>query len=173
MATSLYDLSVSTYLQILRSVSGILAKGAGHAGDAGLDLAAIVETRLHPDMLPFRFQVISVWHHSLGAIKGIQNGTFSPPPPMPERDYGGLQELVATATSGLDAVSREEIDALAGKPMKFEMKNVEIPFTTENFILSFSLPNFYFHATTAYDILRSSGVPLGKMDFLGNLRMGA
>jgi len=173
MATSLYDLSVSTYLQILRSVSGFLAKGADYARDNGLDPASIVETSLHPDMLPFRFQIISVWHHSLGAITGIQKGTFSPPPPMPELDYPGLQELVAVATSGLEGISREEVDALAGRPMKFEMKNIEIPFTTENFILSFSLPNFYFHATTAYDILRSAGVPLGKMDFLGNMRMGA
>ena len=63
--------------------------------------------------------------------------------------------------------------SLAGKPMKFEMTNVEIPFTAENFILSFSLPNFYFHATTIYGMLRMAGVPLGKMDFLGNMRMGA
>ena len=173
MAASLYDFSVASYLQILRSVSGILAKGADYARNQGLDLHAIVETRLHPDMLPFSFQVISVWHHSLGAIKGIRKGTFSPPPPMPETDYAGLQKLVAEAIAGLETVSREEIDALSGKLMKFEMKNIEIPFTTENFILSFSLPNFYFHATTAYDILRSVGVPLGKMDFLGNLRMGA
>ena len=81
-----------------------------------------------------------------------------------------VQALVAEAIAGLEAVSREDIDALSGKPMKFEMKNVEIPFTTENFILSFSLPNFYFHATTAYDILRNQGLPLGKRDFLGKTR---
>ena len=173
MATSLYDLSVLTYLQISRGVSGILTKGANHARDQGLDLHDIVETRLHPDMLPFSFQVISVWHHSLGAIKGIRQGTFSPPPPMSAIDYADLQELVAEAIAGLETVSREEIDALSGNLMKFEMKNIEIPFTTENFILTFSLPNFYFHAATAYDILRSVGVPLGKMDFLGNMRMGA
>lgn len=172
MATTLYDLSVLTYLQIVRGVSGILVKGANHARDHGLDLRTVVETRLHPDMLPFSFQVISVRHHSLGAIEGIRAGTFSPPPPMPELDYAGLQALVAEAIAGLEGVSRADVDALAGKPMKFEMKNIEIPFTTENFILSFSLPNFYFHATTAYNILRSLGVPLGKMDFLGNMRMG-
>jgi hypothetical protein len=173
MATSLYDLSVSTYLQILRSVSGILAKTEGYARDHGLALPDIVETTLHPDMQPLRFQVISVWHHSLGAIKGLREGTFSPPPAMPELDYAGLQDLLKQAIVGLEGVSREEVDALAGKSMKFEMTNVEIPFTTENFILSFSLPNFYFHATTTYDILRMAGVPLGKMDFLGSLRMGA
>jgi len=173
MAISFYDLSVTAYLQILRSVSGILAKGAAHARDSDLDLAAIVEAQLHPDMLPFRFQVVSVWHHSLGAIKGIREGTFSPPPSLPDLDYAALQGLVTEAVEGLEQLTRQEVEALEGGSMKFVMKDVEIPFTAENFILSFSLPNFYFHATTTYDMLRIAGVPLGKMDFLGNLRMGA
>lgn len=170
---SLYDLSVSTYLQILRSTAGVLEKGAVHAAENNLDLAEIVESQLRPDMLPFRFQVVSVWHHSLGAIKGIGEGSFSPPPSMPDLDYAGLRDLVTDAVGGLEKVSREEVEALEGKPMKFVMKDVEIPFTAENFILSLSLPNFYFHATTTYAVLRMLGVPLGKMDFLGNLRMGA
>ena len=68
--------------------------------------------------------------------------------------------------------SREGIDALADGPMLFKMGSTEIPFTTGNFILSFSLPNFYFHATTTYDVLRMHGVPLGKVDYLGALRVG-
>lgn len=173
MPISLYDLSVLTYLQILRGVASVLKKGEDHARDEGLDLSDLVETRLRPDMLPFRFQVVSVWHHSLGAIKGLKAGTFSPPPDMGELDYAGLQGLVEEAITGLEGVSRQELADLEGKPMKFEMTSMEIPFTCENFILSFSLPNFYFHATTTYDMLRMAGVPLGKMDFLGNLRMGA
>jgi hypothetical protein len=173
MAISLYDLSIATYLQILRSVSAILEKGAVHARENNLDLAEIVEMQLRPDMLPFRFQVISVWHHSLGAIKGIREGAFSPPPSMPDLDYTDLQGLVSEAIKGLEEVTRDEVEALEGKSMKFVTRDVEIPFTAENFILSFSLPNFYFHATTTYDMLRMSGVPLGKMDFLGSMRMGA
>ena len=83
-----------------------------------------------------------------------------------------LKARAEEATASLEAESREEIDALAGKPMTFRIGDREIPFTTENFILSFSLPNFYFHATTLYDILRLHGVPLGKRDFLGSLRVG-
>ena len=122
-------------------------------------------------MLPFQFQVISVYHHSLGAIKGVREGVFSPPPSMPELDYTGLQGLVEDATTELQTVSREEIETLEGKAVKFKMGDFEIPFTAENFILSFSLPNFYFHATTTYDMLRMAGVPLGKMDFLGEMRV--
>ena len=171
MAISLYDISVSTYLQVLGGVSGVLAKGAECAGENDLDLAEIVATRLHPDMLPFRFQVTAVSHLSLGAIKGIREGVFSPPPSRPDFDYASLRNLVSETVTELKMVEREEIDALEGNEMKFKMGDFEMSFTVENFILSFSLPNFYFHATTTYDILRMAGVPLGKMDFLGELRV--
>ena len=65
------------------------------------------------------------------------------------------------------------MDALAGRDVIFQMRDRKVPFTAENFLLSFSLPNFYFHATTAYDILRTKGVPLGKRDFLGRMRIKA
>jgi hypothetical protein len=122
-------------------------------------------------MLPFRFQVISVVHHSLGAINGIKEGVFSPPPSL-DSDYVALQDMVKDAFKQLQSMPIDDIEALAGKAMKFKMGDFEIPFTAENFILSFSLPNLYFHATTAYDILRMAGVPLGKRDFLGDMRMG-
>ncbi len=172
MAISLYDISVSTYLQVLGGLAGVLEKGAEYAGKNDLDLVEIVQTKLRPDMLPFRFQVVATVHQSLGAIKGIREGLFTPPPPMPDIDYKGLQGLVGDAVAELKTVERDEIDALEGNDMKFKMGDIEIPFTAENFILSFSLPNFYFHATTTYDILRMAGVPLGKMDFLGEMRVG-
>lgn len=172
MAISLYDISVANYLQVLDSMTGVLDKGAELAKADGLDLAELVETSLHPDMLPFRFQVISIAHHSLGAVNGIKEGVFTPPPSMPGIDYAGLRDLLHDASLQLQSMTPEDINALAGKAMKFKMGDFEIPFSAENFILSFSLPNFYFHATTAYDLLRVAGVPLGKQDFLGNMRMG-
>lgn len=172
MAISLHDISVANYLQVLGSMNNILDNGAAYAKDNSLDLAKVLETRLHPDMLPFQFQVISVVHHSLGAINGIKEGVFSTPPSL-DSDYAALQAMVKDAIAQLQAIPQEEVEALAGKAMKFKMGDFEIPFTTENFILSFSLPNLYFHATTAYDILRVAGVPLGKRDFLGEMRMGS
>ena len=171
MAISLYDISVANYLQVLGSMTGILENGIVYAKDHDLDPEKVEETRLYSDMLPFRFQVISVVHHSLGAINGIKEGVFSPPPAL-DSGYAALQDMVKDAARQLQAMTEEEIETLAGKPMKFKMGDFEIPFTAENFILSFSLPNLYFHATTAYDILRMAGVPLGKRDFLGDMRMG-
>jgi hypothetical protein len=173
MATSLYDLSVASYRQVLGAVNGFLEKGAAHAREKGIELEEIVSTRLHPDMLPFRFQLISVAHHSLGAAKGLKSGVFHPPGGAPDYDYAGLQDLVRSTLKELDGIVAGEINGLEGKTITFEIGANKIPFTVENFVLSFSLPNLYFHATTAYDILRVKGVPLGKRDFLGAMRVGA
>ena len=171
MAISLYDLSVGNYGQILGSVSGVLDKGKAHAEANGLDLAELLETRLIDDMLPLRFQIISTAHHSLGAIEGIRAGVFSPPPQHPDLDYDGLHGLIKNAIETLEKVSADEINQLEGGDMRFQSGDFKIPFTAEGFIQSFSLPNFFFHATTTYDILRMKGVQLGKMDFLGAMRV--
>jgi hypothetical protein len=172
MTTSLYDMSVPSYLQVLGGMATVMKKGADHYKEQGIDLGDLVESRLQPDMLPFSFQINSVKHHSLGAIEGLQRGEFNPPPSLGELDYAGLQGLVNDAISGLEALDREAVDSLAGKDMYFRMGDFEIPFTAENFVMSFSLPNFYFHATTAYDLLRMAGVQIGKMDYLGQMRVG-
>jgi hypothetical protein len=171
MAISLYDVSVASYLQTLGAVSGFLAKGREHCTKSGIDLKEVVETRLYADMLPFRFQIVSVAHHSLGAIKGIEAGVFGPPAGVPDLDYAGLEKLVAEARSGLQRYEREAIDALEGKDVQFKLGERGMPFIARDFVLSFSLPNFYFHATTAYDILRMKGAPLGKRDFMGMPRI--
>ena len=171
MATSFYDLTVASYLQILGAASGFLAKGREHCEKSGIDLAQVVETRLYPDMLPFRFQVMSLAHHSLGAIQAIESGTFRPPSGPQDLNYAGLEKLVADARSGLEAYKREAIDALEGKDVEFKMGERGMPFVARDFVLSFSFPNFYFHTATAYDILRMKGVPIGKRDFMGMPRI--
>ncbi len=124
-------------------------------------------------MMPLHFQVVSVAHHSWGAMQGLQKGSFSPPSFELDKDYVGLQALVADARAGLSGLDKEEVEALAEKSMVFKLGKRELPFTNRNFLLSFSLPNFYFHATTTYDILRMLGVPLSKIDFLGKMKVGA
>ncbi|MFT4096636.1 MAG: DUF1993 domain-containing protein [Rhodoblastus sp.] len=170
MAISLYDVSIANFLQAVTGVAGFLEKGRAHFADKPDALEEIVESRLYPDMLPFRFQVISVVHHSQGAIEGVKKGTFSPRMDGP-KDYAGLQQIVADARTMLKAVTREEIDALEGKDMFFEFRDSKLPFTPQDFLMSFSTPNLHFHAATAYDLLRMKGVPVGKRDFMGPLRI--
>ena len=173
MTLSFYDCSVTAYQQVLGGVKTALAKAVAHSEETDLELQSVVDFRLHEDMLPFSFQVISVWHHSLGALKGLQAGVFEPPPAMDPLDFAGLQGLVDEAMAFCAAQTPEAVNALAEGPMVFRVRGREMPFTTDNFLLSFSLPNVYFHATTTYSILRHLGVPLGKLDYLGQLRVGA
>ena len=173
MTTSLYELSVASYLQSVGGVEKVLKKGAEHAEANGSNPDDLVSAKLADDMLPLHFQIVSVVHHSLGAVKGMRAGEFRPPSGYPtDMDYAGLRSFLGEAHAELKTVAREEIDALAGNEMFFRMSDVEIPFTMENFVLSFSLPNLYFHAATAYDLLRQHGVVLGKSDYLGWLRKG-
>jgi len=172
MSTSLYDLSVGSYLQIVEAAANVMRKGAAYCSEQGIDTAQMVGTALREDMAPLHFQAVCVAHHSLGAIKGIKAGEFAPPSGYGEMDYAGLQGLLDSTLAELQAQQVEEINALAGGRLVFKLGGNEIPFTAENFVLSFSLPNFYFHAATLYDILRHKGVPLGKRDFLGALKMG-
>jgi len=171
MATSLYDLSVANYLQTLGGVAGFLDRGLDHCRENDIDPNEVVETRLFADMLPFRFQIWSVKHHSIGAIEGVKAGVFTPPPELPMLDYAELQTVVADARAALEKLAPAEVNALEGKDVVFQFRDFKMPFTAEGFLLSFSMPNFYFHATTAYDILRSKGVPLGKRDFMGPMRL--
>lgn len=171
MATSLYDLSVGSYLQTVGAIQGVLEKGLKHCESAGVDPESVVESRLAGDMLPFRFQVIAVAHHSLGAINALKTGLFGPPGAVGDLDYRGLMAHIAEALAGLKALTPAEVDACAGRDVLFKLPQFTIPFTAENFIMSFSLPNLHFHATTAYDILRAKGAPLGKRDYLGAMRI--
>jgi hypothetical protein len=173
MGIALYDVSVASYLQTLGAVTGYLDRGLAHCRDNNIDPEEVVETRLYGDMLPFRFQIVSVVHHSLDAIEGVKTGTFGPPTDQRPHTYTDLQALVADARETLAKLTRDEVDALEGAEVTFQMRDFKLPFTAANFLMSFSLPNFYFHAATAYDILRSKGVPLGKRDFMGQLRMKA
>ncbi len=113
MSISFHDASVGSYLQVLDGVAGVLNKGASHAAEAELDLQEVVMTRLREDMMPLHFQVVSVAHHSWGAMQGLQKGTFSPPSFDLDKDYRGLQAIVAEARDGLAGLDEAEVEALA------------------------------------------------------------
>jgi uncharacterized protein len=172
MAISLYDVSVVSFQQVLAGVAGFLEKGRAHCAANGIDLDGIVASSLAPDMFPFRFQVVSVAHHSLGALRGVEAGVFGPPD-AGDLDYAGLQGLIDEAQAGLRAYSREAVEAMEGKDVEFRLGPNRLPFVAENFLMSFSLPNLHFHATTAYAILRMKGVPIGKRDYLTQVRLKA
>lgn len=171
MPISMYDVTIANHLQQLAGVAGFLAKGRAHIEAAGLDIEAVLEARLISDMNPFSYQVFAVKHHTVGALAGLEAGSFSPPPPMPQLDYQGLQDMISEAHKTVGTYTKEQVNAWDDRDILFVVGERQVPFKAQDFVMSFSLPNLYFHATTAYDILRQNGVPIGKRDFSGPLRI--
>jgi hypothetical protein len=171
MALTLHAATIPSYLQILASLSRLIGKAEAYCAEKGLEPAELIQARLAPDMLPFGYQVKSAALHSAGAIEGVRKGLFAPDTaPWPD-SFAGLKERVEGAIALLQAVQPAELESLIGRDMRFEFGERRMDFTVEEFLLSFSQPNFYFHATTAYDILRWKGLPLGKRDYPGRVRV--
>jgi hypothetical protein len=171
MSFTLYSATVPTFQQILGAVSGLLDRGEAWCAEQKVAPEDVIQARLAPDMLPFAYQVKSTVAHSIGAIEGVRKGVFSPDMVPPPETFAALKQQVEGAIAALAQVTPAEVDAFVGRDMRFEFKERTLPFTAEDFLLSFSLPNFYFHATTTYDVLRWKGVPVGKRDFMGRLRL--
>jgi hypothetical protein len=172
MPITLYEAFVPSCTQIVGSTLALIEKAEAHCAKTGCAAGDIAGASLHPTMLPLGFQVKMVAQHSAGAIEAVRQGLFTPlgGPDMPT-DFAGMQAMLARAADDLANATPDEMETFIGRDMRFEMPGIQLPFTAEGFLLSFSQPNFYFHATTAYDILRAQDVSLGKRDFLGNLRL--
>jgi uncharacterized protein len=170
MALSLYDVSVASYLQTVSAVAGFLDRTAQHCAKIGSDPDDFVGARLFADMAPFHFQVECVDHHSVWALEAVKSGLFAPPALVGPIPFIDLQAMIAQTVTALKAFTPDEVNTWTGKDLDFQIGPRRLAFTAESFLLSFSLPNFHFHAVTAYDILRMKGVPLGKRDYEGQLR---
>ncbi|MBS0393669.1 MAG: DUF1993 domain-containing protein [Proteobacteria bacterium] len=170
MSTSLYDLSVPTFLQTVRAVAGFLDRAARHCLETGQNPDDFVQARLFADMAPFHFQIEAAWHHSVWGLEAARTGVFDPPPLVGPVPFAELKTMMRRAESALVAFTPDEVNSWAGRSLDLQIGPRRLAFTAETLILSFSLPNFYFHAVTAYDILRMRGVPLGKRDYEGRLR---
>jgi uncharacterized protein len=170
MATSLYDLSVPTFLQTVSAIAGFLDRAARHCAQTGADPDDFVHARLFDDMAPFHFQIEAAAHHSVWGLEAVKTGVFAPPALIGPIPFADLQAMIARAETALGAFTPDEVNSWAGKDLDLQIGPRRLAFTSETFILSFSLPNFHFHAVTAYDILRTRGVPLGKRDYEGRLR---
>jgi len=171
MATSLYDLSVPTFLQTVRAIAGFLDLTAKHCSETGADPNDFVLARLNDDMAPFHFQIEAAWHHAVWGVEALKTGKFTPPPLVGPLPFADLQALFGKAEAALLSYTPSEINRCEGKSLDLQIGPRKLSFTPAMFILSFSLPNFHFHAVTAYDILRARGLPLGKRDYEGQLRL--
>lgn len=168
MPISLYDATVPTMIQTLGAAQGWIEK----AKTSDIAEETLATACLREGMAPFPRQVSWMITHSLGAIEAVRKGEMSPDMGEPATELEQMRLNLGAAENKLRALSIGELESFIGQPMRFTMKTraVDIPFTAENFLLSFSQPNFFFHATTAYGILRHLGLEIGKIDYLGQLR---
>jgi hypothetical protein len=170
MTFSLYAATIPSFQQILGAVSGLLDKADAYCAEKTVAPQELIQARLAADMFPLAYQVKSTAVHSLGAIEGIRRGVFSPDTTTPPETFAALKARIAETLSALEKIDSAEIDGFLGRDLRFAFGSNYRDYSAEDFLLSFSLPNFYFHATTIYDILRWKGLPLSKRDYMGKTR---
>jgi hypothetical protein len=166
MPLSTYQASVPAFQQTLTALSAILDKAAAHAQSQGTDPGELMAARLAPDMFPLSRQVQIATDHAKGAAARLSGREV----PKFEDNEQSFDELKARISKVLDFINSVEVSEIHGseeREINMTIGGQPKTFTGMHYLVHLVLPNFYFHAATAYDILRHKGVPLGKADFLG------
>lgn len=166
MSLSMYDLSVPVFLRGLGALSGFMDKAEAE----GFDTAALMEARLAEDMRPFADQIRMACFGPRGAVARLA-GIEWPRTADDETDFGQLRATIQLSTDFLNSITPEQLEGSETRPITLNVPGVELKFEGAGYLTSFAIPNFYFHVTTAYAILRNQGVALGKRDFLGQLAL--
>jgi uncharacterized protein len=165
---SMYEASVPVCLQFLTALSAILDKAAEHARTQGVDAAELVEARLAPDMFPLSRQIQIATDHAKGMAARL-SGREAPKYPDDETTIEALKARIAKTMEFISSVEVAEIDGSAEREVTITIGGQPRTMVGQRYLMHFALPNFFFHTTTAYAILRNRGVALGKKDFMGGL----
>ena len=170
MTVSLYDMSVGTFVPMLTSLSEVLDKGAEHARVKGFDPAILVEGRLAPDMYPLWRQIEIACDTASTAIALLQSRE---PPKQGEigRSFDALKERIRVTLESLKAVAPADLDGSETCDVTIPLPDLKAKFVFSGleYLRDWSLPHFYFHVVTAYDILRHMGVEIGKKDYMSGV----
>ncbi|ADG11764.1 DUF1993 domain-containing protein [Caulobacter segnis] len=164
-----YTLAIPTYVQMLRGLSAQLSKGEAFAADNGLSTDDLLTARLAPDMFPLSTQVRFVCTQASDLLRHL-TGADSFAPAEDAADFEGLRAQLADAVARLEATPASAFDGAAQRKVELKLPNgVVFDMTGEQFVRDWAFAQFYFHATTAYAILRHKGVPLGKPDWVSHM----
>lgn len=166
MTLSMYQASAPVFVRMFNNLSAILKKAEDDAAARKIDPAVFLSARLAPDMHPLTRQVQIASDAAKGAMARL-SGVATPSFPDTEATFAELQARIAKTLEFVQGVKPEQVDGTEAKTITLQFPGREVSFPGQVFLLHFALPNFYFHVTTAYAILRHNGVQLGKMDFLG------
>jgi hypothetical protein len=163
----MYTASTPRLANTLKNLSAILTKAEAHAEVRKIDPAVLLSARLYPDMFPLTRQVQITGDTAKGAVARLA-GMEIPKHEDTEKTFAELQMRIAKVIAFIESVPQSQIEGSEERKITLTLRGQETVFTGLQYLTGFVLPNFYFHAVTTYDILRHSGVEIGKRDFLGN-----
>jgi hypothetical protein len=168
MTISMYSASVPIYKQMLGSLSAILEKAEAYAVAKKIDPVVLLQARLYPDMFPLLRQVLVATDFTKGACARLA-GVDVPKFEDTEKDFADLQARVAKTIAFIETLTPAQIDGSEDRDITFNAGPNVRNMKGQPYLLNYALPQFFFHVTTAYDILRHNGLELSKKDFMGKL----
>lgn len=166
MSIDIYDQTIAAMSRALLNTDAIVTKAEDWAKERGIDDAVLLQSRLFPDMLPFVSQIRIATDTAKGAAARLSE-TDLPSWPDDESSFDDVHARIRKALDFLSGFKREQFAASDKKDIELKLGKEIVNFSGQDYVLGFVLPNFYFHLTTAYNLLRHNGVPIGKRDFLG------
>jgi uncharacterized protein len=166
MKISMYQVSVPVFTRMLNNLAAVLDKGVAYAEARKIDPLVLINARLYPDMLPLVKQVQIASDGAKGAAARLA-GQEAPKYEDAETTFADLKARIQKTIAYLNTFKPEQIDGSEEKTITLQIRGNAVPFQGLAYLLNHATPNFYFHVTTAYDILRHNGVEIGKADYLG------
>jgi hypothetical protein len=166
MTISMYQASAPRFASMLRNLSALIEKADAHCAAKKIDPAALASFRLYPDMFPFTRQVQIACDTAKGAVARLA-GVEIPKHEDVEQTFAELKSRIAKTVDFIESIGAAKVDGTEEREIVLQMRSGERRFKGMPYLLGFAYPNFYFHVTTAYNILRHNGVEIGKMDFIG------
>lgn len=170
MSLSLYDASVPVMRQMLGSLSAVLEKAEQHASTRGFDAAVLLQQRLFPDMFPLSRQVQIACDSAKNGMARL-SGTEAPKFEDNETSIAQLRQRIAATLAFVESVPRDRIDGQEARDVTIPLRDRTLQMKGQPYLLHWVLPNFFFHVSMAYGLLRHSGVAVGKSDYLGTFPM--
>lgn len=162
----MYQASAPRFVNMLNNLSALLDKAQAHAEARKIEPAALTGFRLFPDMFPLTRQVQIACDTAKGAVARLA-GLEIPKHEDTEQTFAELKARIAKTVEFIASVKPAQVDGSEAKEIVLKMRSGEVRFEGLQYLMAFATPNFYFHVTTAYNILRHNGVDVGKRDFLG------
>lgn len=166
MTISMYQASVPPFTRMLTNLAGILEKAAAHCEAKKIDPAAMINFRLYPDMFAFAKQVQVACDHARNGVARLA-GEEAPDLPKTEQTFAELIERVRQAIAYVQGFTPAQIDGSEERQISIKRGETTVTYPGLDYLVNRALPNFYFHVTAAYAILRHNGVELGKRDYIG------